>query len=192
MIDIETTRLRLRRWIDADFEPLVAMNADPRVMEFFPSTASRKETEDLWSRIHDHFETHGFGLWAMEVDGIFAGWLGLMRPRFEAHFTPCVEVGYRLRTEFWGRGLATEGARAVLRYGFERLKLEEIVSFTVPSNTRSRRVMEKIGLTFSEDFDHPLIAEGHPMRHHVLYRISRTAWEGGASDQTTSHGPLTH
>jgi RimJ/RimL family protein N-acetyltransferase len=177
MIDIETPRLRLRRWIDSDFEPLVAMNADPRVMEFFPSTASREETEGIWSRIHDHFETYGFGPWAMEVDGIFAGWLGLMRPRFEAHFTPCVEIGYRLRTEFWGRGLATEGARAVLRYGFERLKLNEVVAFTVPSNTRSRRVMEKIGLTFSEDFDHPLIAEGHAMRRHVLYRISRTAWE---------------
>jgi RimJ/RimL family protein N-acetyltransferase len=171
----------LRRLIDADFEPLVAMNADPRVMEFFPSTSSREDTEGVWSRIHDHFETHGFGPWAIEVDGIFAGWLGLMSPRFEAHFTPCVEVLYRLRTEFWGRGLATEGARAVLRYGFERLNLGEIVAFTVPSNTRSRRVMEKIGLTLSGDFDHPLIAEGHPMRRHVLYRISRTAWAAGLS-----------
>ena len=134
----------------------------------------------MWNRIHQHFESYGFGPWAMEVDGTFAGWLGLMRPRFEAHFTPCVEVGYRLRTEFWRRGLATEGARAVLRYGFERLKLDEIVAFTVPANIRSRRVMEKIGLTFSGEFDHPLIPEGHPMRRHVLYRISRTACDGGS------------
>ena len=175
MTEIETPRLRLRHWIDADFEPLVELNADPRVMEFFPSTASREETEALWTRIQEHFQNFGFGPWAAEVDGAFAGWIGLMRPRFQAHFTPCVEVGYRLHTRFWGRGLATEGARAALRYGFERLRLEEIVAFTTLANTRSRRVMEKIGLTFSEEFDHPEIAAGHPMRRHVLYRISRTA-----------------
>lgn len=184
MADIETPRLRLRRWIDDDFEPLVAMNADPRVMEFLGGGRSRKETEDIWNRVRGHFETYGFGPWAVEVDCIFAGWLGLMRPRFEAHFTPCVEVGYRLRAEFWGRGLATEGARAVLRYGFEHLRLDEIVAFTVPSNARSLRVMEKIGLTFSEEFDHPLIAKGDPLRRHVLYRVSRTVWENGASEKT--------
>ena len=114
--------MRLRRWINADFEPLVAMNADPRVMEFFPSIDSREETEGMWRRIHEHFALYGFGPWAMEVDGTFAGWLGLMRTGFEAYFTPCVEVLYRLRTEFWGRGLATEGGRTVLRYGFKHLK----------------------------------------------------------------------
>jgi ribosomal-protein-alanine N-acetyltransferase len=174
---IETPRLRLRHWIDADFDPLVEMNANPRVMEFFPSVASRDETLGIWKRLNDHFASNGFGLWAMDVDGVFAGWLGLMRPSFETHFTPCGEIGYRLRTEFWGQGLATEGARAVLEHGFRSLNLREIVAFTVPANKRSRRVMEKIGLTLSEEFDHPLIAEGHPMRRHVLYRISRNAWD---------------
>jgi RimJ/RimL family protein N-acetyltransferase len=140
MTEIETPRLRLRSWLDSDFEPLVEMNADPRVMEFFPSIASRQETEDVWRRIHEHFATHGFGPWAMEVGGTFAGWLGLMRPRFETYFTPCVEIGYRLRTEFWGRGLATEGGRAVLRYGFEHLKLDEIVA------SPSQRIRDRAAL----------------------------------------------
>lgn len=176
VIEIETPRLRLRGWIEADFEPLAAMCADPRVMEFFPSIASREETQGIWRRLHEHCAAYGFGPWAMEVDGKFAGFLGLMRPGFSAHFTPCVEVLYRLRTEFWGRGLATEAGRAALKYGFEQLQLREIVAFTVPANKRSRRVMEKIGLSFSEEFDHPLITEGHPLQRHVLYRISRSAW----------------
>ena len=177
MTEIQTPRLRLRRWTDEDFEPLVTMCADPRVMEFSTSTFSREETAAMWGRIHSHFEHHGFGPWAVEVDGKFAGSMGLDWVRFETHFTPCVEIGYRLRTEFWGQGLATETAQAALRHGFERLGLREIVAFTVPANQRSRRVMEKIGLVFSEEFDHPLIAEGHPMRRHVLYRITQSAWE---------------
>lgn len=176
---IETPRLRLRPWIDDDFEPLVSMCADPRVMEFSPSVFSRQQTEAMWRRIQEHFARYGFGPWAMEVDGKFAGSLGLDWIRFETHFTPCVEIGYRLRPEFWGRGLATEGGQAALRYGFECLELQEIVAFTIPANQKSRRVMEKIGLVFSEEFDHPLIAEGHAMRRQVLYRISRSAWEAG-------------
>jgi RimJ/RimL family protein N-acetyltransferase len=180
MTGIETPRLRLRRWLPDDFEPLAAMCADPRVMEFFPSVLSREESEAMWNRIRSHWAQHGFGPWAMEVDGEFAGALGLSWvTRFETHFTPCVEIGYRLRPEFWGRGLATEAGQAALRYGFERLGLEEIVAFTIPANKRSRRVMEKLGLVFSGEFDHPLIAEDHAMRRHVLYRISRTAWGHG-------------
>jgi RimJ/RimL family protein N-acetyltransferase len=175
--EIETPRLRLRCWSEDDFEPLAAMCADPRVMEFSPSIFSREETEALWRRIQEHFARFGFGPWAMEVDGKFAGSLGLNWIRFEAQFTPCVEIGYRLRPDFWDRGLATEGGQAALRYGFESLGLREIVAFTIPANRRSRRVMEKLGLVFSEEFDHPLIAEGHTMRRHVLYRIPRSAWE---------------
>jgi RimJ/RimL family protein N-acetyltransferase len=186
MMQIETPRLRLRSWIDDDFEPLLAMCADPRVMEFSPSIFSREETEAMWRRIHEHFAHYGFGPWAMEVEGKFAGSLGLDWIRFETHFTPCVEIGYRLRTEFWGRGLATEGGRAALQYGFQCLGLREIAAFTIPANKRSRRVMEKIGLVFSEEFDHPLIAEGHPMRRQVLYRISRGAWEAGPSHKQES------
>ncbi len=187
MVEIETPRLRLRGWIEADFEPLAAMCADPRVMEFFPSTFSREETEALWKRIHAHFARYGFGPWAMEVEGEFAGSLGLNWVPFETHFTPCVEIGYRLRSEFWGRGLATEGGRTALRYGFEHLQLPEIVAFTVTANKRSRRVMEKIGLAFSEEFDHPLMPKGHPFERHVLYRISRSGWDDLPLD-TRLHG----
>ena len=183
MTAIDTPRLRLRPWIDADFEPLAAMCADPRVMEFASSLFSRAETEAMWRRIQEHHARYGFGPWAMEVDGKFAGSLGLDWVRFEAHFTPCVEIGYRLRPEFWGRGLATEGGKAALRYGFEGLGLREIVAFTTPANRRSRRVMEKIGLVFSEEFDHPLIAQGHAMRRQALHRISRSAWEAAPSNQ---------
>jgi RimJ/RimL family protein N-acetyltransferase len=108
----------------------------------------------------------------VEIPGVasFAGFVGLSRPAFETSFTPCVEIGWRLARGCWGRGYATEGARAAVAFGFERLGLEEIVAFTVPGNLRSIRVMEKIGMTFSEEFDHPLIAPGHPLRRHLLYR----------------------
>jgi len=185
-MQIETPRLRLRPWIDDDFERLAAMCSDPRVMEFFPSIFSREETEALWKRIHEHFARYGFGPWAMEVEGKCAGLLGLNWVPFETHFTPCVEIGYRLRTEFWGRGLATEAGQAALQYGFECLDLREIVAFTTLANKRSRRVMEKIGLVFSEEFDHPLIAQGHPLRRHVLYRTSRSAWEAGRPPKSPS------
>jgi len=153
------------------------MNTDPRVAEYLPTPLSRQESDAFIDRVEAHFEKHGFGLWAVEVleDRRFAGYVGLMRPRFEAAFTPCVEVGWRLSPEHWGKGYATEGARAVIDYGLDVVKLPEILSWTVPANTRSRRVMEKLGMTRdpADDFDHPLLAEGHPLRPHVLYRIRR-------------------
>lgn len=155
------------------------MNADPRVTEFLPTKLTRETSDAFVTRIRAHFEQHGFGLWAVEVPGAtpFAGFVGLAMPRFEAHFTPCVEIGWRLGAEHWGHGYATEGARAALAFGFDALRLEEIVSMTSPMNVRSRRVMEKIGMTYdpADDFDHPMVAEGHPLRPHVLYRISRGA-----------------
>lgn len=170
----------LRRWRDADREPFAAMNRDARVMEFFPALLTEEESNAGLDRIEAHFERHGFGLWAAEVKecGRLAGFVGLSIPRFEASFTPCVEIGWRLAVEFWGLGLATEGAREALRFGFEELGLGEIVSFTVPANVRSRRVMEKLGMQRDEmgDFDHPQIVEGHPMRRHVLYRLSAEEW----------------
>jgi RimJ/RimL family protein N-acetyltransferase len=132
----------------------------------------------LIARIQATFDERGFGLWAVEIVGVapFAGFIGLSVPRFEAHFTPCVEIGWRLAAEHWGRGYATEGARAALAFGLDTLKLKEIVSFTVPENVRSRRVMEKIGMRHDEpgDFEHPLLPEGHPLRRHVLYRIANS------------------
>jgi RimJ/RimL family protein N-acetyltransferase len=175
--EMRTDRLLLRRWAPADREPFASLNADARVMEHFPAILSRDESDTLAEQIEAHFDRHGFGLWAVEIPGLtpFAGFVGLSIPRFEAHFTPCVEVGWRLATDYWGRGFATEGARAALEFGFGSLRLEEIVSFTVPGNGRSRRVMERTGMTHNaaDDFDHPALSAGHPLRRHVLYRIAR-------------------
>jgi RimJ/RimL family protein N-acetyltransferase len=171
-----TPRLHLRLWRDEDLPIFAAMNADPRVMEFFPKPLGRMESDAVATRIRNHFERRGFGLWAVEVPGVaeFIGFVGLSVPSFDAHFTPCVEIGWRLACEHWGRGYATEAARAVLGLGFRQLALGEIVSFTVPTNLRSRRVMERIGMTRSpaDDFDHPALPEGHPLRLHVLYRAT--------------------
>ena len=157
------------------------MNADPRVMEFFPSVRTRAETEEQVSRIRKHFDGHGFGYWAVEVPGVspFIGFVGLKTTQFEAPFSPCIEIGWRLAFEHWGHGYATDGARAALKFGFDTLRLDEIVSFTVPANLRSRRVMERLGMVRSpaEDFDHPLVPTGHPLRRHVLYRLSRGQWK---------------
>ena len=146
-------------------------------MEFMPALLTRSESDLLVERINEHFRDHGFGLYAAELreDRTFIGYVGLAVPSFEARFTPCVEVGWRLAANHWGRGLATEGARAVVKHAFGELGLDEIVSFTVPANVRSRRVMEKIGMTHdaSEDFDHPNLPVGHPLRRHVLYRLRR-------------------
>ncbi|HEX7077437.1 MAG TPA: GNAT family N-acetyltransferase [Candidatus Eisenbacteria bacterium] len=189
--EIRTDRLLLRRWLPSDRAPFAAMNADPRVTEFLPTPLSREESDAFVARIEAHFEKHGYGHWAVEIPGVtpFAGFVGLSTPRFDAPFQPCVEIGWRFAAEHWGRGYATEGARAVLAFGFDVLRLGEIVSFTVPANARSRHVMEKIGMTRGpkDDFDHPLLPEGHPLRRHVLYRIARGDWRAlhSASEETS-------
>jgi RimJ/RimL family protein N-acetyltransferase len=175
--ELRTSRLLLRRWRPEDRVPFAALNADPRVMEHFPATLSRAESDTRVERIEAHFQKHGYGYWAVEIPGVttFAGFIGLSIPGFEAHFTPCIEVGWRLAFEHWNLGYATEGARAALAFGFDSLQAKEIVSSTVPANVRSRRVMEKLGMTRSpsDDFDHPALPEGHPLRRHVLYRLAR-------------------
>lgn len=170
----------LRRWRDEDRGPFAAMNADPRVMRHFPATLTPEESDAFRGRIEDHFVRHGFGLFAVDLDGQFIGFTGLAVPGFEAHFTPCVEIGWRLSAGHHGRGYATEAARAVLDYGFEELNLAEIVSFTVPENQASRRVMEKIGMHYDSEFAHPRLPLDHPLSRHVLYRISRDG-RGGTS-----------
>jgi 3-dehydroquinate dehydratase / shikimate dehydrogenase len=166
--------LLLRQWTPDDREPFARLNADPRVMEYFAARLSKAESDASADAIQNHIEQHGWGLWALDVPGVapFAGFVGLSRPRFDAHFTPCVEVGWRLAPEFWGCGYATEGALAVLRFGFDVLRLDEIVSFTTERNLRSRRVMERLGMTHdpNDDFDHPGLASDHELRRHVLYR----------------------
>ncbi len=174
-MEFETERLILRRWREADREPFARMNADARVMEHISAPLGREGSDALIRRAEVHFERRGFGPWAVDLKdgGALVGFIGLVTPSFEAHFTPCVEIGWRLAFEFWGRGLATEGAREVLRRGFEEFGLSEVVSFTAVGNVRSRRVMEKLGMTRNpeEDFDHPRVALGDPLRRHVLYRV---------------------
>lgn len=178
--EIRTSRLLLRAWRDEDLAPFAALNADPAVMEHFPAPLTRAESDALAAKIRDALARDGFGLWAVEVPGVasFAGFVGLARPTFEAPFTPCVEVGWRLAASCWGRGYATEGARAALDVAFGELRLDEVLSFTSPANVRSRAVMERIGMTRSpaDDFEHPRVPQGHPLRPHVLYRISRDLW----------------
>ncbi len=174
---VHTDRLLLRPWCEDDLEPFAALNADPAVMEHFAKPLERAESDAFVARIRAHFAREGFGFWAVEAPGIapLVGMVGLARPAFEAHFTPCVEIGWRLARDYWGRGYATEAARAALGYGFEQLDLDEIVAFTATGNVRSRAVMERIGMTRSaeDDFDHPALPEGHRLRRHVLYRIRR-------------------
>ncbi|MEY4547251.1 MAG: hypothetical protein RL685_3446 [Pseudomonadota bacterium] len=176
--ELRTPRLLLRQWLPSDLEPFARLNADPRVMEYFPSTLPRERSDALAARIEAHFVEHHFGLWAVQVLGgaPFVGFVGLSVPGFEAAFMPCVEVGWRLAAEHWGQGYATEAAHAALAFGFDQLGLDEIVSFAVPSNQRSRAVMHRIGMTRdpAEDFDHPRLPPGHLLRRHVLYRARRT------------------
>lgn len=181
MLPNPTARLRLRPWVSADARPFREMNADKRVMEYFPATLSGAESDALLDRICAHHEQHGFGLWAVELraTSAFIGFTGLAIPSWDARFAPCVEVGWRLVQEYWGQGYATEAARAALAFGFDELRLEEIVSFTAAVNERSQRVMQRLGMwrCKEEDFDHPALAAGHPLVRHVLYRLSREAWE---------------
>ena len=171
---IRTSRLILREWRDSDLDAFAAMGADPRVMQFFPSLLVRKQAAAQMARYQAHFAEHRFGFWAIEVPGVadFVGMCGLAHARFAAHFTPCVEIGWRVAYEHWGHGYATEAAKGALEYGFQTLKLPEIVAFAVVANTKSRRVMEKIGMTYdpADDFDHPSFPVGHPLGRHVLYR----------------------
>ncbi len=178
---LTTSRLILREWRDEDLPAFAAMNSDPRVMEFLPKRLDRGESDALAAAIRDNCESRGFGMWAVEIAGgaAFIGFVGLSVPRFEAHFTPCVEIGWRLAFEFWNCGYATEAARAAACFAFDALRLELIVSFTVPNNQRSRRVMERLGMTHdpAEDFDHPALPANHALRRHVLYRLHYEAAE---------------
>jgi RimJ/RimL family protein N-acetyltransferase len=191
MADLLTDRLELRRWRTTDRVPFARMNADLRVMEHFPALLTPADSTVMSERIQAHFDHYGFGLWAAELraTGHFIGFIGLNVPAFDPPFTsrtnPCVEIGWRLAFDYWGGGLATEGARAVFHHAFTALAIEEIVAFTVPANHRSRRVMEKLGMTHNpaDDFDHPRLEEGHPLRRHVLYRVQTVSHKPKASSQ---------
>jgi RimJ/RimL family protein N-acetyltransferase len=180
VVELRTERLLLRQWRDEDLEPFGELNADPETMRYFVAPQARAESDALAERSRRQIREEGWGLWAVEVAGgpRFIGFVGLACPSFEAHFTPAVEVGWRLARRHWGNGYATEAGRAAIAYGFEELGLDEIVSFTSPLNEPSWRVMERLGMARdpADDFEHPRVPAGHPLRLHVLYRLSRAAW----------------
>jgi RimJ/RimL family protein N-acetyltransferase len=182
--ELTTPRLVLRQWREDDLAPFAALNADPEVMRHLPAMMTRAQSDAFAAHIHETIARQGWGLWAVEVRGLapFIGFVGLGRPGFDAHFTPAVEIGWRLDRRHWGNGYATEAAAAALTFAFEDLNLPEVVSFTAPPNERSVRVMRRLGMTHdpSDDFDHPALADG-PLRRHVLYRIRGEQWHNRRS-----------
>ena len=175
MIILETNRLILRTWTEEDIDVMARIDQDPKVCEFLPAIGNRESTEAGVRKTMQHYEKHGYSLYAVELKSSheFIGWVGLAIPSFEAPFMPAVEIGWRLSSNHWNQGYATEAAKAVLYYAFTTLGLKEVVSFTAVNNKPSRRVMEKIGLIHhpEEDFDHPRLEKTHPLCRHVLYRL---------------------
>ncbi|MGH6623774.1 MAG: GNAT family N-acetyltransferase [Burkholderiaceae bacterium] len=170
---LRSPRLTLRQWEERDLAPFAALNADPAVMEFFVAPLSKEESAAMIERASATLASRGWGWWCLDIEGECAGFIGLTVPGYDTPFMPCVEIGWRLARRYWGHGYATEGARRALAYGFDVIGLDEIVSFTTTSNLRSRRVMERIGMTrdLAGDFDHPRVPEGHALQRHVLYRL---------------------
>jgi RimJ/RimL family protein N-acetyltransferase len=177
---IETERLLLRRWKSKDWMQFALINADPEVMEHFPAPLTPEQSDQLVRRIDRQFEEIGFGLWAVEIKWVhkFIGFCGLSVPSFQTHFTPAVEIGWRFAKDQWGSGYATEAAKAVLDFGFEEADLDQILSWTVPANRRSRQVMERLGMERAPelDFDHPRLLHDDRLRKHIVYRITRADW----------------
>jgi 3-dehydroquinate dehydratase/shikimate dehydrogenase len=174
---IETERLILRNWLDRDLPFFVKINQDPRVMEYFPALQNEEQSKNIIERCKQLYREKGYCLFACELKatGEFIGFVGLLDVNFEAYFIPAMEIGWRLAYEHWGKGYATEAAKSVLDYAFNTWSLQELVSFTTINNWRSRKVMEKIGMKQDPEgeFEHPLLAEGHPLRRHALYRITK-------------------
>ncbi len=180
MTTLKTERLILRPWREEDLEPFAEMNRDTRVMEYFPALLTKEESDQMGKRMGTRLKERGWGWWAVSIPDIaeFIGFIGLNsidKETLPVPFTPAVEIGWRIAHPFWGKGYATEGALACLKYGFEELHLKEIVSFTAVLNTRSRHVMEKIGMSHNpkDDFDHPKIPTGNVLKKHVLYRLKK-------------------
>ena len=173
-IFIETERLNLRQWQTSDEATYIAMNSDAEVMEFFPSVLTAAQSLSHINKMREQIDKEGFGLFAVErkEDNAFIGYTGFAYPRFEAAFTPCIEIGWRMAKEYWNKGYATEAAKACLAFGFDTLQLKNIYSFTAVKNIRSEKLMQKIGMHKEGEFDHPLLENGHPLQKHVLYKIS--------------------
>jgi ribosomal-protein-alanine N-acetyltransferase len=180
---LRTARLLLRDWRDDDLEPFAAMAQDPAVIRHL-RPIDRAGSDAMARMVRAHAAAHGFCLWAVEIPDAapFIGYVGLQRVAFDSHFTPAVEIGWRLASAHWGRGYATEAACAARDAGFDRFGLDAIVSFTVPANVASERVMQRIGMTRdpADDFAHPRIPAGHPLSPHILYRLRRADWRPAA------------
>ncbi|WP_020563613.1 GNAT family N-acetyltransferase [Methylosarcina fibrata] len=178
LIEFETERLRLRQWKPTDREPFAMLNADSRVMEFFPSPLTRTESDAMADRCQSLISERGWGFWVAETKEAsqFIGFVGLHIPVAELPFSPCIEIGWRLAFQYWGKGFATEAAKGALHVGFELLGLTEIVSFTTVQNIRSRAVMERLGMRATSTFEHPSVPIGSPLREHCLYQLSREQW----------------
>lgn len=180
--ELKTPRLLLRAWRSEDEAPYAELNADPEVMRFLLGPQAREQSDAQIKSFREHVEREGFGRWAVEVPGVapFVGMVGLAVVPYSAHFTPAVEVAWRLARAHWGKGYASEAARAALDFGFEKAGLKEIVALTVPANLRSQAVMQRLGMTRDpvDDFDHPKVPAGHELQRHVLYRMTSANWKG--------------
>ncbi|MDD0844451.1 GNAT family N-acetyltransferase [Pseudomonas sp. Gutcm_11s] len=179
---LTSERLILRPWRDDDLDALAQLCADPEVMAHFPAVLDRAGSAELLGKLMAHQAEHGFTFWCLErrEDGAVVGFTGLARVGFAAPFVPAVETGWRLARPYWGQGYALEAARRSLQFAFEELELGEVVAFTTPANLRSWRVMERLGMCRdpADDFEHPSLPAGHPLRPHLLYRIKREDWDG--------------
>lgn len=180
LVELETPRLLLRRWLQADLEPFTRLNADAETMRYFPEPYSAKHSKDMFGRIEREFSECGFGLYAVEekASGSFIGFTGFHRATMETSFCPCIEIGWRLDKSRWNRGYASEAAAACLRHGFTALGFDAVYSFTAVSNLPSQRVMRKIGMELALYFDHPALPESSPLRPHVCYRIDKNSYAG--------------
>lgn len=179
-MSIESERLILRPWREADRQPFADMSADEGVMEHLLPLAPHDAYHTWIDRQIENQKKYGMCFWAVEAKqgGTFVGAVGLLPVTYEAHFTPAVEVGWRIARPFWGLGYAPEAAAAAIRFGFESLQLPEIVANAGTANEKSMRVMAKLGMQRdpSDDFEHPLVPEGSPLRHQALYRLTRSRW----------------
>lgn len=180
IIKFETERLKLRQWNDNDYSAFADLNSDPKVMEYFPSLMSKNESDEMASKIKSLISTKGWGFWAVEErkNSKFIGFVGLHEPLPELPFSPCVEIGWRLSKDNWGKGYATEAAKEVIKYAFESLELPEVYSFTPVENSRSRAVMERLNMVnTNQNFEHPKVPVGHSLREHVLYKLTKMGWK---------------
>ncbi len=180
VIEIETERLILRQWREEDKLLFAKLNADPLVMKYFPEVMTTAKSDELADRIKSLIDKNGWGFWAIEAisNNRFIGFTGLNQPDYELPVNACVEIGWRLSSDVWGQGYATEAARACLDFAFQNLVLEEVFAFAAVSNKKSRAVMERLDMVNQEsNFDHPLVPKGHPQIEHVLYKIKLQQWK---------------